>query len=140
MLDKIKKHYKFILFLILLSIVLNIRFPYYIDAPGGITDMNEKIKIDGYNSKGSFNLAYVKEYRATIPTLIISILNKEWNVLKEDEVLLEEEDYKSYGLRDKVLLDESISNAIFVAFTKANKDIEITSNKLIITLLSGCPA
>ena len=125
MIEKLKKNYKFILFLIILGIVLNIRFPYYIDAPGGITDMNNKIEIDGYSSKGSFNLAYVKEYRATIPTLIISAFNKNWDVLKKDEVLLEEEDYKSYALRDKILMEESISNAIYVAFNKANKDIEI---------------
>lgn len=136
MIEKLKKNYKFILFLIILGIVLNIRFPYYIDAPGGITDMNNKIEIDGYSSKGSFNLAYVKEYRATIPTLIISAFNKNWDVLKKDEVLLEEEDYKSYALRDKILMEESISNAIYVAFNKANKDIEILSNKLFVSYVS----
>ena len=136
MIKVLKQNYKFILFLIVLVIVLNIRFPYYINAPGGISDMSKKIDINGYDSVGSFNLAYIKEYRATIPTLIISMFNKNWNVLKKNEVLLEEEDYKSYNLRDKILMDESISNAIYVAFNKANKDIEIVSSKVLVAYVS----
>ena len=130
-----KENYKFVIILLLIILSLSIRFPYYIDAPGGITDMSEKIEIDGYDSVGSFNLAYVKEYRATIPTLIISLFNKDWNVIKEEEVMLDTEDYESYELRDKILMDESISNAIYVAYTKANKKIEVLTNKLIVTYI-----
>ena len=128
----IKENYKFILSIILILVVFSIRFPYYIDAPGGITDMSEKIVIDGYESKGSFNLAYVKEYRATIPTLIFSLFNKDWKVIKQDEVMLDTEDYKAYEKRDKVLMDESISNAIYVAFNRANKHIKELSNKVVV--------
>ena len=136
MIKVLKQNYKFILFLIVLGIALNIRFPYYINAPGGISDMSKKIDINGYDSVGSFNLAYVKEYRATIPTLIISVFNKNWDVLKIDEVLLEDEDYKSYNIRDKMFMDESISNAIYVAFNRANKDIEIVSSKVLVAYVS----
>lgn len=132
----IKENYKFIISLILVLILFTIRFPYYIDAPGGITDMSEKIEINGYKSKGSFNLAYVKEYRATIPTLLISLLNKDWKIMKQEEVLLDTEDYKTYALRDKILMEESISNAIYVAYTKANKKINIVSNKLLVLYFS----
>ena len=72
----IKQNYKFMLILISILFLFSIRFPYYIDAPGGISDMNKKIEMDRYESEGSFNVAYVKEYRATIPTLIISLFNK----------------------------------------------------------------
>ena len=121
--------------MILILIVFTIRFPYYIDAPGGISDVSEKIEIDGYESKGSFNLAYVREYRASIPTLLISLLNKDWKVLKLDDVMLDTEDYDTYEIRDKILMDESISNAIYVAYTKANKDIKIKTNKLLVTYI-----
>ncbi|MBR6690206.1 MAG: hypothetical protein IKL65_02625 [Bacilli bacterium] len=131
-----KKNYKFIISLILILVVLSIKFPYYIDAPGGITDMSDKIEISGYKSTGSFNLAYVKEYRATIPTLIISLFNKDWNVMKQEDIMLDTEDYDSYETRDKVLMDESISNAIYVAYTKANKKIEVLSNKLFVTYIT----
>ena len=86
--------------------------------------MSEKIEINGYESEGSFNLAYVKEYRATIPTLIFSLFNKDWKVIKQDEVMLDTEDYEAYEMRDKILMDESISNAIHVAYKRVNKYIK----------------
>ena len=132
----IKENYKFIISLILVIIVLSIRFPYYIDAPGGITDMSEKIEINGYESKGSFNLAYVKEYRATVPTLLISLLNKDWKVIEQEDVLLDTEDYRTYELRDKILMEESISNSIYNAYKKANKEIKIKSDKFLVTYIT----
>lgn len=131
----IKNNYKFILILFLIICCFSIRFPYYIDAPGGISDVSDKIEIDGYESKGSFNLAYVKEYRATLPTLLISLFNKDWNVYKEEEILLENETDETYLLRDKILMEESISNAISVAYNYANKDIKVTENKLYVTYI-----
>jgi PDZ domain-containing secreted protein len=68
----IKANYKFILFIILIVILFSIKFPCYIDAPGGISNMENKIILDGYKSTGSLNITYVKEYRATIPTLFVS--------------------------------------------------------------------
>ena len=38
----LKENYKYILSMILILVVFSIRFPYYIDAAGGITDMSEK--------------------------------------------------------------------------------------------------
>ena len=105
-----------------------IEFPYYIEAPGGIDNMQDKIEIDGFNSKGSFNIAYVKEYRATIPTLIISFFNKNWDVIKEKEVLLENETIDDYIMRDKLFMEESYSNATYVAYSKANKKINILNS------------
>ena len=77
----IKENYKFIIGLLLILLVLNIKFPYYIDAPGGISDISKKIEINGYKSEGSFNLVYVKEYKSTIPTLLIGLLKKDWKML-----------------------------------------------------------
>jgi len=128
----IKQNLKFILVVILLMLILTIKFPYYIDAPGGISNMQDKIEIDGYESKGSFNITYVKEYRATIPTLIIALFNKDWDVIKEKEILLENETIDEYITRDKLFMDESISNAIYVAYKKANKNIEIINSDSII--------
>ena len=59
----IKQNYKFMLILVSIVLFLSIRFPYYIDAPGGISDMNSKIEMKSYESNGTFNVAYVKEYR-----------------------------------------------------------------------------
>lgn len=131
----LKNNYKFIIFLLLLVVVLNIKFPYYIDAPGGISDMSKKIEIDGYEAQGSFNIVYVKEYKATIPTLIISLLNKDWKVINEDEVLLDTENDNTYLMRDKILMKESISNSIYVAYKYADKKFDIITNKLYVTYI-----
>jgi len=127
-----KKNYKFILFCIFLIILITINFPYYIDAPGGISDVSKKIDMEGYESKGSFNLAYVREYRATIPTLLISLFNKDWDVYKENEIIMDNETYETYSTRDKILIREAVSNAIYVAYTKANKNIKVVSNELYV--------
>lgn len=127
-----KDNYKFIIALILLLLCFTIHFPYYIDAPGGISDISNKIEIDGYKSKGSFNLTYVREYRATIPTLLISLFNKDWNIYKEEEMLLDNETDSDYLSRDKILMQESISNAINVAYKYANKEIKVKDNKLYV--------
>lgn len=128
----IKNNYKFILLMISIVILFTLRFPYYIDAPGGISNMQDKIEMESYDSKGSFNIAYVREYRATIPTLIISLFNKNWDAIKEEEVLLENESVEDYNTRDKLFMDESISNATYVAYTKAGKDIEILNSNSVV--------
>ena len=63
----LKDNIKIILFYIFLIVLMLWEFPYYIDAPGGIVNVNERININNsYESTGSFNLAYVSEYSATI--------------------------------------------------------------------------
>lgn len=135
MIKYIKNNYKFILILITLVTLFSIRFPYYIDAPGGISNMQEKIEIEGFENKGTFNIAYIREYRATIPTLLISLFNKNWDVIKQEEILLENEGVSDYNTRDKLFMDESISNAIYVAFTKASKNIKILNSNSVVVYI-----
>lgn len=128
----IKNNYKFILVLIFIIIAFSIKFPYYIDAPGGISNMQEKIEIEGYKAEGSFNITYVREYRATIPTLLISLFDKDWDIIKQEDVLLSNESVKNYEIRDKLFMKESISNATYVAYTKAEKEIKIINSDSVV--------
>lgn len=128
----LKENYKLIIFFIIMLVCFTIHFPYYIDAPGGISDVSSKIELDGYKVEGSFNLVYVKEYKATIPTLLYSLINKNWNIYKASDIMLDTEDDISYLMRDKALMNESISNAIYVAYTTANKEIKVKENKITI--------
>ena len=129
---KIKTRYKIIFFIIIVFALLIIEFPYYIESPGGISSLENKIKVNGYKSKGSFNLAYVNEYVATIPLIVYSIFNKKFDIVKQDEYIMNGETEDDYSNRDKLLMDESISNATYVAYKKANKTIEEISNKLYV--------
>jgi len=52
----LKENIKFFIFLIILFIVLTFKFPYYIDTPGGLLDVNDRVYIeDSYENEGSFN-------------------------------------------------------------------------------------
>lgn len=132
----VKENIRFFLFFFILLIVLTFEFPYYIETPGGTIDITNRITIqDGYQSEGSFHLSYVSELKATIPTLIISKLKKDWDIIKRSEVIMENEDAKDVYFRDHLQLEEANQNAIIVAFNKANKEIQITNRQLIVTYI-----
>lgn len=130
----IRENYKLILSFILIFIVLTIKFPYYIEAPGGIIDVDKRIDIlEKKQSKGSFNLAYVKEIKATIPTLIYASINKNWDIVKIEEIKYENETVSDVDYRNKLLLEEANNNAILVAYKHADKRVSVENEHLYIT-------
>lgn len=138
--DIIKKFivdtYKFIIFLFVLFLVLTYEFPYYIDTPGGLINLNDKIEIiDKFDSTGSINLAYVLELKATLPNLIASKFKKDWSVVEKSKIVSSNEEEKLIKFRDKMLLEEANDNAVIVAYHKIQKEVEITDNHLYITYL-----
>lgn len=129
----IKKDYKMLITFVIVFVLCIIEFPFYIEAPGGVIKIDDRIKIDdSYKSTGSFNLAYVSEIKATIPTLLYSLVNKDWDVLKKEEVIYDNETMNEASYRDKLLLEEAKNNAIIVSYTKAGKKIEISNEHLFI--------
>lgn len=109
-------------------------FPYYISAPGGVLNVKNKIDIENaYEVKGSFNLAYVQEYKATLPALIVASLNKNWDVEKKSDVLAANETDKESLYRDKIMLKEASQNAVLYAYKKALKKIDIKSTSVFVT-------
>lgn len=135
--DKVRaflnNEWKFFLLVVVISFITMFEFPYYIDTPGGLLNVSDRIEIkDGYESEGSFNLAYVSEIKATIPTLFIAWLHPDWDILKEEDMLLDNETAKDLMLRDQLLLQEAIGNAIIVGFNKAEKNVEIKSEKVYV--------
>ncbi len=129
----IKKDYKMFIAFVVIFVLCVIELPFYIEAPGGVIKVDDRIKInDSYKSSGSFNLAYVSEIKATIPTLLYSLVNKDWDVLKKEDVIYDNETMSEASYRDKLLLEEAKNNAIVVAYTKAGKKIEISNEHLFI--------
>ena len=132
----LKRNIKYIVIYLVLILLMIIELPYYIDAPGGIVNIEKRIDIEnGYAYQGSFNLAYVSEYRATLPTLVYSLFNEDWKVMSKNDVLTLNETANDYELRDRLLLEEAYSNAILVGYTKANKEIEIKEEKLYVSYI-----
>ena len=137
MLNKIKnilkKNIRFIVIYVIILILLLIEFPYYVEAPGGIIDISKRINIENsYKSEGSLNLSYVSEYKATIITLVISLFNKDYKVLKINDVVPDNVNNNDYEFIDKLRLKEAYSNAIFLAYQKAGKDVKIKNEEIYV--------
>ena len=131
--EYIKKEYKFLILLITLLLLATIRLPFYIDMPGGIINISERIEIDEKKElNGTLNFSYVSEMRSTIPTYLIAKINKNWDILKKEEVLYDyTEDEMSFI--DKLSLKEAVSNAEYIAFKQAGEEFKIENEKIYVT-------
>ena len=111
-------------------LILNIKLPYYISAPGGTINVLERL---GDNKTGgSLNMLYVTEYDGTVLSLIMGKMIKSWDISKIENQRLLDESLDDIKVRNKVMLDNSIQNAIFVAYNYMGKDIKITKSDNII--------
>lgn len=131
---EILKEYKVYIIIILISLVVfNIKLPYYVLAPGGIIPIDDRIE-SGYNKKsdGSINLLYVTEYEGNISSILLASILKNWDIEKLEEIQLSNENHKEIHQRSKIMLDNSIQNAIFVAYKEAGKDIKINGKKNLV--------
>ena len=116
----IKENYKFFLLLIALFFVFTFELPYYIDAPGGLIEVSSRIEVEGStDSNGTFNLAYISEFKATIPTLIFAYFNNDWDIIKKEEVVALNETVEEIEYRNHLLLEEANQNAVIVADRKS---------------------
>lgn len=121
----IKQEYKYIIFLIVMTFFFLFPLPFYILAGGGTIKINNKITIDNeYDSKGSFNFAYVRELRATSFTYLLSFVVPDFDLLKENDVKEENETNDDYEERETIYLYSSVTSATKVAYEKAGKAIK----------------
>ena len=129
---KILKENKFILSIILIMLLNFIEFPYYINAPGGIVNLDKKIVIDNeYKSKGTLNMAYVTEYRANIFTLLYAYLNPNFDIYKAEDYLAPSDTYETMSYRDSLELENALDNAIILGYTKAGEKVDVKCMLLI---------
>lgn len=131
-----KKNLFFFLFFFIGFSLTFIELPFYINAPGGLINVSDRIKVtEEFSSSGSFNLAYVTEYRATIPNLLIALFHPNWDIESYKEALAENENKEEAHLRSVKMLKESYDNATIVAFKKAGKFYQITNRELYVTYI-----
>ena len=129
----IKKEYKIIIILIMTLALFTIKLPYYIDMPGGIINISDRIEIDDKNKfNGTLNLAYVSEMKSTLPTLLVAKINKDWDILKKEEVLYDYTE-EEMSFIDSLSLKEAVSNAQVAAFKEANEKFDIKNEKIYVT-------
>ena len=129
--DFIKKNYVYLIILLITGFVFHFPLPYYIDTPGGLIDVSERLEVeDGYKINGSLNLAYISEFKANIPTIIYAWFNKDWEIVKKEDVVANNETIEENDYRNHLLLEEANQNAIMVAFDKANLEYEVNDRKV----------
>lgn len=121
---------KYIILILITLFISFYEFPYYIDAPGGLDNLNNKVKVEeGYKANGSINLTYVKEIKATLPLLVVGYLNPDWEIHSKGESNIGTLDYNTLMKREQILMKQSYTSAIKFAYERAEKDVDIKQEK-----------
>ena len=121
-----------IIIMLVFIVVVNIELPYYIEAPGGTINLTERINED-YNKKdGSLNMLYVTQYKGNIVTVLLGKIFPSWDIYEISNQQVSNETSSEIYNRNKVMLENSIQNATFVAYNHTEKKINITGKKNIV--------
>ncbi len=135
----IQEEYKFIIFLAFIYFILQIHVNYYIITGGGTSDVSSRIQVeDKYESKGSFNISYVTELqKANVLGYLLSYVIPTWEL--EDANLYKyttTESMEDIEFRSDLDLKTANGNAIYWAYTLADKEAQQVSSKIyVITIL-----
>lgn len=132
----LKENKGFFISLVVIILLSCIRLPYYINGPGGLINLDNKIIIDNeYKSSGTINMAYVSEYRANILLMLYAYINPNYDIFKEEDYIVGTDTYDTMMYREDLELKEANDNAIIVGYTKAGKEVNVTSNEIYVTYI-----
>lgn len=140
--DNIKKFIKenlwFFISLFLIIFLFNFELPYYIEAPGGFISIDKRIEVsDGYNIDGEYGLAYVSMIKGSLPFLGYSFINNDWDIISKKDIKYDNETIKEMNEREKIYLNEALSNAKYVVLNYLNYNVSIDNISLYITYLDN---
>ena len=133
--------YKYLMILFLVAILCYVPMDYYIIIGGGIDDISSRIEVkDGYESKGSLNLSYVTTTDGVLLTYALSYIVPNWSRNSVDTYKYDNNDSgEDINYRSDMLLKKANSDATYVAYTKAGKDINLKGTKYyVISVMDGC--
>ena len=128
----LKENLKSIIIMIIFIIVVNLELPYYIEAPGGTINLTERIDSNYNKENGSLNMLYVTQFKGNPVTLLLGKLFKSWDIYEISNQQISNETANEIYIRNKVMLDNSIQNATFVAYNHAGIEIKIKEQKNIV--------
>lgn len=139
----IKANKVFLISLIIGIIICSIKLPYYVLAPGGTIDITDKVNIENKTKiNGELNLLYASEYEGTVPTILLGLVLKSWDIVPMSNSQITNETMKEISKRGKIMLENSIQNAIYVAYEESSSEFIINNNKYYILAKSenvSCP-
>lgn len=132
--ELIVEEYKFIIFMVISTILFLFPVNYYIIIGGDISDISKRVSVtSGYESEGSFNICFVSELNGRLGPYLLSYVIPGWeresaNDYKYDD----EESIEDISFRSHLDLISSNSNAIKWAYKLANKSYEEIDTKVYI--------
>ena len=133
--DFIKTNGFFIISLVLILFITFFKLPYEVEMPGGVIDLQNRVKINGEEIpiSGTFNMAYVSSVRGSIPYILIGLIHHDWEVIKESDTKYDNETIEEAYKRDKLELEQSKNFAIIAAMKEANIEytLEDKANNVI---------
>ena len=128
-----KNKIRLILHILSIVIVLFLGFyelPYYIDAPGGLNNLNNKVEVENaHKASGSINLTYVREIKATPLMSLVALINPYWKIEPKNSPDNGNLDYDELMLREKILMRQSYTSAIKHAYEAADKEVNVDEEK-----------
>ena len=134
---EVKRNYRFYIALLVIFLLFNINFDYYIYSPGSLVDLTNRIKVDNsYETKGSFNLTYVLARNGNIPNILLSYVIPSWDLVSLDEMRIDDESEKEIVERDKIHLKETSYDAIIAAFNEAGISYSVENIEVTVTYVS----
>ena len=132
--ELIVEEYKFIIFMVVSTILFLWPVNYYIIIGGDISDISKRVSVtSGYESEGSFNICFVSELNGRLGPYLLSYVIPGWeresaNDYKYDD----EESIEDISFRSHLDLISSNSNAIKWAYKLANKSYEEIDTKVYV--------
>ena len=129
----IKENIGFLLCLAFIFFLFNFELPYSIETPGGYISLDERIKIDNNDVKTNFGMAYVSMIKGNIPFTLVSFIIPDWDLVKKSDFSYDNESMDDVNKRQKLYLNEAVSNATYSAYKLAGKDVEILDTKIYVS-------
>ena len=135
----IQENLGYIIFTLGIITLFWIDTPYVIYTPGSFIDLSDRVTVDNTKEEinGTLGMAYVSVVKASPFFVGLSYLNKNWDLVSKDQIKYDDESIKDANEREKLSMEESISNAQIAAFKEAGKPYTITSTRHIITYLDS---
>ena len=128
-----KKTIIYTITLVIFITIMLIPVDYYITIGGGTMNLDKDIKITNEKKKnGSINATYVTELKGNVITYLLSYIIPSFEKEKVKDVTYKKETKENYEFREKMYFNQSINNAIFVAYTNSNKKITTKSSDLYV--------
>ena len=127
------ENHNFLLFLILLFIVLNIKLPYIVERPGGLINLNNQIKINNKKISGNYNSSYVAVNDGTVVSVLLSYIMPNWDLVKTEDIKESDDmDYEDVLTIDKLSMSESQNTAIMFVFNKLSIPYTVLKENLYV--------